>query len=97
MADETVPAVTAKPIEILPSDPDNVPVRTVNLAVSNIIGGVVAVTLLTDRIGFRDDGSARIDMVVAARLRFDLQMAKVIRDQLNAQIAMLEKPEGQAN
>ncbi len=96
MPDTPLDPELPKPLR-LPTDPDNIPVRTINQATSLILGSVVAMTLITDRVGFDADGSARPDPVIAARLRFDLEIAKIIRDQLDVQIGLLSKPEGKAN
>jgi hypothetical protein len=81
----------------MPRDPDNVPVRTVNLAHADVIGSVVSLTCMTDRIGYAEDGTFKRDLVIAARLRFDLEIAKIIRDQLDTQIALLSRPPGHPN
>lgn len=76
-----------------PLDPDNVPVRVINgMPQIGIIGSVFALTLTTDRIGTKEDGSPKAEMIVAARLRFDVEMARMIRDALDAQIKMLTQP-----
>jgi hypothetical protein len=61
------------------------------------IGSVVAMTLVTDRIGFNVDGSPKPDPIIAARLRFDLAIAKMTRDQLNVQIDLLSRPKAKAH
>lgn len=96
MSDEPI-AGAEKPPVLIPADPDDVPVRTVNNVASIIIGSVVGMTFITDRVGFNEDGSQRPEPVIAARLRFDLELARMIRDQLNVQIDLLTKPEGKAN
>lgn len=76
-----------------PLDPENVPVRVVNgIPQFGVIGSLVSLTLTTDRIGFGADGKLKSEMVVAARLRFDLEMARILRDVLNSQIELLSPP-----
>lgn len=73
-----------------PIDPENIPVRVVNGAPQiGVIGSLIAITLTTDRIGFDANGKVQSEMVVAARLRFDLEMARILRDILNTQIELL--------
>lgn len=80
------------------TDPDNVPVRVVNgMAQIGIIGGLVAITLTTARVGIGTDGKPNPDVIIAARLRFDLEMARIIRDKLSEHIALLKPPETKAN
>lgn len=70
-----------------PADPDGVPVRIVNgLAQIGTVGANFTMTLTTDRVGFDGNGGLRSDMVVAARLRMDLEMATILRDALSRQI-----------
>ena len=70
-------------------DPDQVPVRHVTGAVSVLSGGTIMLTLVTDRLGLRLDGGTYGDPIIAARLRFDIDMARRIRDQLGAHISGL--------
>lgn len=80
------------------TDPDNVPVRVINgVKQCGIVGSVIAMTLTTVRFGF-DDGQLQPDVVVAARLRFDLEIARSLRDLLDSQIKLLTVvPEAKAN
>ena len=65
-------------------DPDNVPITHVTGFVSNILNGqTVAMNYVTDRMAIYPDGSGQSDLAIAARLRFDLDVARRIRDQLN--------------
>jgi len=75
------------------TDPDNVPVRVINgVAQYGVVGSVVSLTLTTARYSFAPDGKIEPDMVIAARLRFDLEVARIIRDRLDAQIEKLTAP-----
>lgn len=79
-----------------PADPDRIPVRLVNgLAQIGTIGANFSLTLTTDRIGFDGKGGLRSDMVVAARLRMDLEMAQILRDALTRQIEAATQPRGE--
>ena len=71
-------------------DPDNVPVTYISGAVSNIANGqTIMLNLVSDRMAVGADGSTRSDLIIAARLRFDLNTAQRIRDQLDAHISGL--------
>lgn len=73
-----------------PDDPDNVPVRFVDgVSAFGWINSTINVTLVTNRVS--NDGEKAVnDFIVAARLRFDITLAKFLRDRLNEQIALLE-------
>ena len=72
-------------------DPHNEPVRVVNmLSFHPNIGGLVDLALCTYRVVPDQEGSAKHEAIVAARLRFDLQMARSLRDGLSQQIEMAE-------
>jgi len=72
------------------TDPDNIPVKVVNgMPQYGVLGGLVVMTLTTARIGVGADGAPNPDMVIAARLRFDLEMAIAMRNALNSQIDLL--------
>ena len=73
-------------VEITP-DPDHVPVQHVTGVVSSIANGqTIMMNLVTDRMAVLSDGSAQPDLIIAARLRFDLEIARRIRDQLDAHL-----------
>lgn len=73
-----------------PTDPDNVPVRVVNaISAIGLIGGCVDIVLSTGRYV---PGETQAELVVCARLRFDMEMAKIIRRALDDQIALLTPP-----
>jgi hypothetical protein len=94
MADETK---VAGPLSIL-SDPDNVPMRTVDgVAICGIMGTGIAVLLTSNRLSIGPDGRPHSDHVVAARLRFDPKVAQVLHDLLGAQLKVLAAPQGKAN
>jgi hypothetical protein len=80
-----------KPVPAL--DPDNVPVRIVN-GVQGIdyLGSVFDWTLCTARLGVNSEGQLESQNIICARLRFDLQIAHVLRDALDRQIALLARP-----
>ncbi len=81
-----------KPVYVV-TDPDNVPVKVVNaVAQYGVIGSLVSLTLTTARSSFSPDGKVEPDMVVAARLRFDLEVARILRDRIDAQIKLLTAP-----
>lgn len=89
----TEPAKPVVPRFGIPIDPNNVPVQTINrISTLDYFGSVIAMTLSTDRVGFDENGNVKPEMIVAARLRFDLEMAKIIRDALDRQIAVLTAP-----
>lgn len=77
------------PSQLTIGDPDNIPVRVVNgVPHFGVIGSLIALTLTTARVSFVD-GKLEPDLVIAARLRFDLEIAKLLRDNLDSQIRLL--------
>jgi hypothetical protein len=83
---------------IFRSDPDNIPVRVVNAVTAVVVtGGAIHLELATARVKPLPDGKIEPDYVVAARLRFNLEMARVLRDTINKQIALLTPPDSKAN
>ena len=79
--------MTDSTVEII-ADPDHVPVRHITGVFSNIFNGqTIALNLITDRMAVGRDGSGHQDLIIAARLRFDLDVARRIRDQLNAHLS----------
>ncbi len=85
------------PLREFPTDPNNEPVKSINGAVLSIMGSVVTLTATTNRIAWKPDGVRINDPIIAARLRFDLEIARIIRDQLDIQIGLLTKPQSQVN
>jgi hypothetical protein len=86
--------VIAEAIKIL--DPDNIPVRVVNkVEAIATIGSQIDLMLTTSRTNIGTDNAIVFDHIVAARLRFGLEMARIIRDALDSQIAILTSSEGQ--
>lgn len=86
------------PNAIVPTDPDEIPVRVVNgVSTIGLIGSLIDLTLFTTRFVAAEEGKPNSEHVVAARIRFDLEMAKATRGALDTQIALLAKPDGQAN
>ncbi|MBS7543032.1 hypothetical protein [Ancylobacter oerskovii] len=81
-----------------PDDPDNIPVRVINwLPQIGIVGNSIALTLTTDRGGFTSEGKHQVYMVVAARLRMDREMARILRDALTTHIDLLTPPPNKGN
>lgn len=71
-------------------DPNNVPITHVTAGVSNIAKGqTIFMNLLSDRMAVGLDGSTRSDLIIVARLRFDLEVARHIRDQLDMHLSGL--------
>lgn len=84
------------------TDPDNVPVTYASGAFTAIWNGMVAVTLVTNRLTpIPDPEGDKInvenDHVIVGRLRLDLHAATTLRDRLNLVIAGLTKPDGKPN
>lgn len=78
-----------KPRQTIP-DPNNVPVTHVTGFISNIYNGqTIAMNFVTDQMAIYPDGSGESELIVAARLRFDLNVAVRIRDQINIHLASL--------
>lgn len=78
------------------TDPNNVPVTFVNQVLGQgHANGVINLTLGVARwtpVGPREDapnGVVEVDMVIASRLRMDLQCAKQMRDSLNELLSKL--------
>jgi hypothetical protein len=75
------------------ADPSSVPVTYVTGFVGNIFNGqTIALNFVTDRLGIFADGSSESELVIAARLRFDVHVAIRLRDQLNLYIAGITAP-----
>lgn len=75
--------------EIIP-DPDHVPVVHVTGLVSRIANGqTIMMNFVTDRMAVTTDGKVQPDLVIGARLRFDLDVARRIRDQLDVHLSGL--------
>ena len=85
-------AAPKMPKRVLVADPDNVPVRVINDCALDYIGSLFALTLVSNRLAPDEGGVMRGDLVIAARLRFDIEIAKLMRAKLDAQIAALTKP-----
>ena len=79
-------------------DPHNEQVRVVNMVSFHPnIGGLVDLALCTYRVVPDHEGGAKHEAIVAARLRFDLNMAKSLRDGLSQQIELAEMSKTQPN
>jgi len=72
------------------ADPNSVPVTYVTGFAGNIFNGeTIAMNFVTDRLKVFADGSSESDIVIAARLRFDVHVATRIRDQLTLYLASM--------
>lgn len=80
--------MTDDPKQVI-ADPDCVPVRHVTGVITNLFGDgrTMAMNLVTDRMGIHQDGSTYQDLIVVARLRFDLGVAQRIRDQIDVHLS----------
>jgi len=82
----------------LAADLNNVPVQIVDgVQTFGMIGGTINITLVTNRIGVRENGDAFDEFIVAARLRFDPVVGKMIRDAIDSQLTLLSAPTQKAN
>lgn len=78
--------MTDEPVQIV-SDPDGVPICHITGVISQMFSPhVIAMNLVSDRMAVGTDGSTRPDLIIAARLRFDLDVARRIRDQIDAHL-----------
>lgn len=79
-------------------DPNNVPVVYSNLfAGGGTVNGVVNLTLCVSRFTPSFDSHPDNDVIIASRLRIDLETAVALRDFLNAQIELMTPSKGKAN
>ncbi len=79
-------AETKQPV----TDPDSVPVTYVTGFIGNIFNGhTIAMNFVTDRLAIFPDGTSESDIIIAARLRFDVHVAARLRDQLNLYLASM--------
>jgi hypothetical protein len=77
------------------ADPHSAPVTHVTGFVGNIFNGqTIAMNFVTDRLAIFSDGSSGSEIIIAARLRFDVHVAMRLRDQLNLYIASIAGPRG---
>lgn len=67
------------------------------IATSGYWGGQHVMCLSTSRAGASPDGALRSETAIIARLRFDNEMAKLLRAALDQQINALETPATAAN
>lgn len=67
------------------------------IATSGYWGGQHVMCLSTNRAGAAPDGTLRSETVIVARLRFDNEMAKLLRAAIDQQIKSLEAPSTAAN
>ncbi|WP_157861894.1 hypothetical protein [Methylobacterium sp. Leaf361] len=90
MSDDPKPA---SPKLVPLREPEHVPVRVVNRAISiDWIGSQFDVVLGTTMIGVTPSGEPEEQMVIAARLRFDLEMARILHDRLTHAIGAVTPP-----
>lgn len=96
---ETLPAGAIETFaNKLTIDPDNVSVRIIDGIVNfGILGATINMTLATNRIRVTAEGKLDNDYVIAARLRFDPNVGRLIRDAIDAQLKLFGAPEGKAN
>lgn len=74
-------------------DPPGINAVTVHgIVFSGYFASQFSVVLGTAINRVRENGETYVETAVCARLRFDLDMAKMIRDQLDKQIALLTAP-----
>ncbi|OCX17606.1 hypothetical protein QV13_12675 [Mesorhizobium hungaricum] len=86
-----------RPKGVRVTDPYQIPVTFVNeVATCGIINGVMNMTFVVARF-MPGEEKTDADLVVASRLRFDLNTAITIRNMIDSQLAMHAKPEGPAN
>ena len=79
-------------------DPHHEPVRVINQATFHgIRDALFDVTLCTLRAVADSAGGAGYEAIVSARLRFDLSMAKALRDGISRQIELIEASTKTAN
>lgn len=79
-------------------DPHNVPVVFANLfGGGGTVNGVINFTLCVSRFTPAFEGKTDNDVVIASRIRVDIQTAQALRNFLNSQIELLSTPQGQAN
>ena len=77
------------------TDPDCIPVRVINrIDTVGHIGGLIDICLSTGRFV---EGQKDAEFTVAARLRFDVEMARIIRNALDSQLALMAEPDGKPN
>lgn len=86
--DKSAPGADTALIERI-QDPDCVAVRHVTGVITQVFGkgSTIAMTLVTDRMGVTVSGGTFTDNIVAARLRFDFDVARLIRDHLDAHLS----------
>ena len=92
-------ASPARPrISTLFVDPHHEPVRVINQATFHgIRDGLLDITLCTVRAVGDAEGGASYEAIVSARIRFDLSMAKALREGINRQIELAEASTKMAN
>ena len=79
-------------------DPHHELVRVINQATFHgIRDGLCDVTLCTLRAVADAEGGAGYEAIVSARIRFDLSMAKALRDGISRQIDLVEASTKTAN
>lgn len=66
------------------------------VATSGYWGSQHVVVLISNRAGAGPNGTLRSEAAIVARLRFDTDMARKLRDQLNEMIAAVSTPPGEA-
>lgn len=67
------------------------------IATGGYWGSQHVICLSTSRVGVSPDGELRNEIAIVARLRFDNEAAKILRDALDQQINALTPPAEKAN
>ncbi len=87
------PTEAAQPEAVPLIDPDVIPVRIVNgVANMNYFGSLFDMMFTTNFLGCDEYGNMQAQRVVAARLRFDIDFARALHDNLGRMIDALTAP-----
>lgn len=80
-------------------EPEHVPVRVINRLINlDYVGSQFDVLLGTTMLGVTPAGDHEEQMIIAARLRFDIDLARAIHEQLGKAIqAVTTPPKDQVN
>ncbi|MCJ2065753.1 hypothetical protein MKK63_24055 [Methylobacterium sp. J-088] len=80
-------------------EPEHVPVRVINRLINlDFVGSQFDVLMGTTMLGVTPEGTHEEQMVIAARLRFDIDLARTIHEQLGKAIqAVTTPPKDQVN
>ena len=98
MVNKEIPPTSQEEKVNLPIDPEAVPVRIIDRVVNfGILGTTINMTLATNRMAIVGGGRIQNEFIIAARLRFDPRIGRIIRDAINSQLKLIETPKGNAN